>query len=610
MIIPLKLYFIMDNNVKFNIDLQVLGMPQVQQTNTALKAMGTLVSDFSALTSPLAKIVNLLEGVTSKMDTLGTAAKKDMDKVETESKQAADGIKKVGDEAEKAKSKMSLGDKLKSWGDAILSIKTIAQGVASAVQPIFQEGMMRETAAVNFGTLFNDKEKGKQYSDALRNTDAAALYGTSTVNDAAKNMLGFGIDSETTMDTIQRLGDIAMGDAQKLGSLSLAFAQISSAGKLGGQDLMQLINAGFNPLEEISKKTGKSIGVLKDEMAKGAISAADVAEAIKSATDAGGKFNGSLQNVMNNTLQGKMAKLQGMFDDLKAKIFEMVLPIMDKVMPVITDTLIPAIGSILDALSPVFTFLADNIDTVLTFTGVLGGLAAVMAVVNAVMAANPVSIVIMAIAALVAWVVHLVNTWDEWKDSIGGIFWPLQALINIIMTIKDYWASIVDAFQSDGIIGALKRIGVCILDLLLQPVQQLLGWIGELTDWEWAKGAADTISAMRKGMEFDNSQARKKQEDKEKAIAAAAAAGFGTQNSIEAAVNSSSGGAAALSAATDKGKESVASGGTRNTQITINLGNLVENIKFEGGVQENKESLRSQVLEELLRVLYSAQTAV
>ena len=75
------------------------------------------------------------------------------------------------------------------------------------------------------------------------------------------------------MPMLRAIGDISMGDTQKLQSLTLAFAQMSSTGKLMGQDLLQMINAGFNPLSVISEKTGKSIGVLKDEMSKGAISA-------------------------------------------------------------------------------------------------------------------------------------------------------------------------------------------------------------------------------------------------------------------------------------------------------------------------------------------------
>ena len=51
-----------------------------------------------------------------------------------------------------------------------------------------------------------------------------------------------------------------------------------------------MINAGFNPLQEMAKKTGKSVGELKEEMEKDAISADMVADAFASATAEGGQF--------------------------------------------------------------------------------------------------------------------------------------------------------------------------------------------------------------------------------------------------------------------------------------------------------------------------------
>ena len=81
-------------------------------------------------------------------------------------------------------------------------------------------------------------------------------------------MLGFGIAQEKVMPTLSAIGDLAMGNKDKMSSLTLAYSQMSSTGKLMGQDLLQMINAGFNPLNEISKNTGKSIGVLKKEMEK------------------------------------------------------------------------------------------------------------------------------------------------------------------------------------------------------------------------------------------------------------------------------------------------------------------------------------------------------
>lgn len=52
------------------------------------------------------------------------------------------------------------------------------------------------------------------------------------------------------------------------------------------------------------------------------------------------------------------------------------------------------------------------------------------------------------------------------------------------------------------------------------------------------------------------------------------------------------------------------SGGSQSKVININLGKLVENIVFQGSLSENRESMTKQVEDALVRVLYSAQTAL
>ena len=132
---------------------------------------------------------------------------------------------------------------------------------------------------------------------------------------AVQMMTSFGIEAEKSIDYLKAIGDISMGDTGKFNSLALAFSQMSSAGKLMGQDLLQMINAGFSPLEEISRKTGKSIGELKNEMSKGAITSKMVQDAFISATSAGGKFYG-MSAEGAKTLNGQISMLQESFDNM------------------------------------------------------------------------------------------------------------------------------------------------------------------------------------------------------------------------------------------------------------------------------------------------------
>ncbi|RGN50034.1 MULTISPECIES: tape measure protein [unclassified Bacteroides] len=131
---------------------------------------------------------------------------------------------------------------------------------------------------------------------------------------AEKMMLGFNIQAEDTIKYLKALSDISMGESGKFNSLTLAFSQMSATGKLMGQDLNQMINAGFNPLQTISEKTGKSIATLKDEMSKGAISAEMVQQAFLDATAAGGKFYNMSENA-SKTINGQISMMQDALDN-------------------------------------------------------------------------------------------------------------------------------------------------------------------------------------------------------------------------------------------------------------------------------------------------------
>lgn len=131
---------------------------------------------------------------------------------------------------------------------------------------------------------------------------------------AEKMMLGFNIQAEDTIKYLKAISDISMGESSKFNSLTLAFSQMSAAGKLMGQDLNQMINAGFNPLQTISEKTGKSIATLKDEMSKGVISAEMVQQAFIDATSAGGKFFGMSENA-SKTINGQISMMYDALDN-------------------------------------------------------------------------------------------------------------------------------------------------------------------------------------------------------------------------------------------------------------------------------------------------------
>ena len=205
-----------------------------------------------------------------------------------------------------------LSEKMKQIGTMViggLGLKELGSKIIS-VRADFES--METSLKVLLG---GSQERLNNIMGQIKECALASPLNTKDMVGAVQMMTSFGIEAEKSIDYLKAIGDISMGDTGKFNGLALAFSQMSSAGKLMGQDLMQMVNAGFNPLEEIARKTGKSIGQLKEEMSKGAISSKMVQDAFISATSAGGKFFGMSQEGAK-TLNGQISMLQESFDNM------------------------------------------------------------------------------------------------------------------------------------------------------------------------------------------------------------------------------------------------------------------------------------------------------
>ena len=202
------------------------------------------------------------------------------------------------------------------------SITNAIGKVSQAFQTMVGSSLDFEQQQANLKTLLNgDAEATENLVKQIREYGKATVYDKSGLVEAQKTMMSFGLDAEFAFGKLKNIGDIALGDSRKMQSLALAFSQATSSGKLMGQDLMQMINAGFNPLEVISQKTGLSMSALKDAMSKGAISADLLAQSLEWATEEGGRFYQGAENAAQTTA-GRIAKMRETVDEIKVSIFE------------------------------------------------------------------------------------------------------------------------------------------------------------------------------------------------------------------------------------------------------------------------------------------------
>ena len=247
-----------------------------------------------------------------KQGEIALVATLDTKELERGAKRAKEQFQDIGDKAKKEGN--AIKDALMQVGK-VVGIAFSAQQAVAFINKMVSVRAEIQALEVSFRTLLGSQQASAELMRQMKEFAAATPLQLGDLAKGAQTMLGFNLNPDDIMPMLKAIGDISMGDAQKFQSLTLAFSQMSSVGKLMGQDLLQMINAGFSPLAVMADKTGKSIGELKEEMSKGAISADMVKQAFIDATSEGGKFHGMLSE-QGNTVKGAIAQLSGAITDM------------------------------------------------------------------------------------------------------------------------------------------------------------------------------------------------------------------------------------------------------------------------------------------------------
>lgn len=342
--------------------------------------------------------------------------------------------------------------------------------MGAGIGAITKLGMKAENSAIAFEVLLGSGEKASKMLAEITEMGAKTPFEKMDLQNAAQTMLNFGVAEEKVLGYMQQLGDIAAGDKQKFQSLALVFGQVASAGKLSGQDLLQFINAGFNPLKELQAMTGKSYADLQDAMSKGQISADMVAAAMKRATSEGGKFY-QMMDKMSATTGGRISTVIDSIKERTAKMFEYIAPIIADLLEQI-DKLIPPIFNVFDTIVRTVTGairwmleykevlkvvgiallgIYGIVKTVqigfLVYEGIIKAVtiatqawATVMKVINVLFISSPIGLITLAIGGLTAAVIYCWNKFDGFRAFILGMFDTLKQFGKII------WEYVISRF--------------------------------------------------------------------------------------------------------------------------------------------------------------------
>ena len=333
------------------------------------------------------------------------------------------------------------------------AVSTVVDGAKKMVSAGLEYNQAMEGYVTNFTTMLGgSSEAANGMVGSLQKLASATPLAMSDLAGGAQTLLAFGVASDDVSGTLQRLGDISLGNADKMQSLARAYGKATAQGKLTGETVQMMIDAGWNPLIDICDQTGESMEDVQKRMAAGSISAEELTQAVNHATDAGGKFAGGME-AASKTVAGLTSTLQ---DNVNAMLGELMQPVSDAMLSTLLPTAIDAVDQLTTA------FEDEGIDG---FSRVAGSLIASLS-------AQLVSYAPQAIPAALSFIGALVTGLLSALPDLTGT--AIELVGALLLGIADQLPGIITAALSAllGIVGKITSPES--ITLLIQAAMQLM----------------------------------------------------------------------------------------------------------------------------------------
>ncbi|MBF2707525.1 tape measure protein [Flavobacterium soyangense] len=508
----------------------------------------------------------------------------------------------------------------------------ISLGVIGSIGAVFNMGVQMEQTNIKFEVLLGSVEKATGMLKELNGYADATPYSNEGIIKGAETMLAFGIAHEKVMPNMKMLGDIAMGNEEKLSSLSLSFSQVQATGRLMGQDLLQMVGQGFNPLQIISENTGISMGKLKEKMEAGAISSEMVSEAFRLATSEGGRYH-DMAKRMAESAGGKFTTMIGTFKNQISQVgmafAEWIKPLFD-IGTAVASNIIPFVNSIIDVVNwvaqakPLLFLFASVIATLginfiatnaafwlfsvqfYAYSAAVWLATAATSAFNFVMNMNPIAKVALVIGILITAVMAL---WNHWEGLRGVVMGTWEVLKGFGTAIKNYvinriqellsgitgMGSALKAFFSGDFKGAFEIGKKAVGNLMGVDSKKKLLDDGMKAAKSFSKGYNDGVKmkAVEAGVDVKTGKPKPKDVLKQ------------DKSAVFADLMNDTGKGKGKKGKGDK-SDNIVSGGSKMTHITVNIQKLQDDTKiFVDSTEKGIEQLGEKVQEILLRAVNS-----
>jgi len=241
-----------------------------------------------------------------------------------------------------AEKKMSgSGDRLAGmWSGATKAIGIVGTGLTGLAAASAGVGVKTaanlEQANIAFSTMLGSGQKAQGFLSDLNKFAAKTPFDFQGLQTAASSLISAGVDSKKVIPIMTSLGDVTAGmgtGSEGVQRATVALQQMSAAGKITGEDLNQLRDAGVPVFDLLAAATGKSKAEVAGLAQAGKLGSKELGQLMSALESGKGleRFSG-LVDKQSQSLSGMMSTLKDTASMGLAQAFQPAIPFLKTIL--------------------------------------------------------------------------------------------------------------------------------------------------------------------------------------------------------------------------------------------------------------------------------------
>lgn len=216
---------------------------------------------------------------------------------------------------------------------AASGFQAINEGLVGVARGFIQANAQMEQYRVALGVMLRDQNRANRLLAEMEEFARRTPFETASLIRATQLLKSYGFEVDQLLPMLRSIGDAAAASPEGMeaavGRISLALGQMKAQGKVMGQEMNQLANAGVPAWDILAEQSGLTIAEVREKTRSGAISGAQAVEMLLKGFDTrfGGMMEkqsrsfGGLMSTMRDTAQILMRQIgEPLFAIAKVKL--------------------------------------------------------------------------------------------------------------------------------------------------------------------------------------------------------------------------------------------------------------------------------------------------